>query len=208
MVTYSINNHSSIRLSGSKVVYCDPFMVTQETHDADIICITHEHGDHFSPDDILKVCKDDTLFIIPVSMKQVFDDSGIQGGGVRYIIPQGFATVLGLTIKGVPAYNIGKDFHPKEKGWLGYLIELDGESFYVVGDSDRTPEAEEVRCDVLFVPVGGTYTMTASEAVALANAIKPAIAVPTHYGAVVGSPADAQVFCDGLDKDIEGRILY
>ena len=86
---------------------------------------------------------------------------------------------------------------------MGYIIELDGNKYYIAGDTDINEDNKLVKCDVAFVPVGGTYTMTASEAAELINIIKPKIAVPIHYGSIVGDEEDALTFIDEVDMDIE-----
>ena len=100
----------------------------------------------------------------------------------------------------IPSYNTNKKFHPKENGWLGYIVNIDGKNYYIAGDTDITEEAKEVKCDVAFLPCGGTYTMTATEAANLANIMKPEIAVPTHYGAIVGDKDDGKMFISLLNN--------
>ena len=72
-----------------------------------------------------------------------------------------------------------------------------------MGDTDLTPEAKSVNCDVAFIPIGGTYTMNAKEGAELANIIEPQIAIPIHYGEIVGSKEDAEVFQKALNEEIE-----
>ena len=88
--------------------------------------------------------------------------------------------VEGIKFETIPAYNTNKQFHPKENGWVGYIIELAGNRYYIAGDTDITEENKKVKCDVAFVPVRGTYTMDFKEAAYLANEIRPKIAVPIH----------------------------
>ena len=108
-----------------------------------------------------------------------------------------------VTIEAVPAYNLNKNFHPKSNGWLGYVITMDGIRYYAAGDTDALPELENVGCDIAFVPIGGTYTMTAKEAAGLVNSIAPEIAIPIHYGTIVGKAADAETFRGALDSGIK-----
>ena len=110
--------------------------------------------------------------------------------------------VRGVTFETVPAYNLNKKFHPRANNWVGYVVTVDGLRFYVAGDTDDTPEARSVRCDAAFLPAGGTYTMTAREAAALAACIRPQAAVPTHYGCIVGSLSDGDTFAAALPPDI------
>ena len=85
---------------------------------------------------------------------------------------------------------------------MGYVVTLEGRRIYVAGDTDDTPDARSVSCDVAFLPVGGTYTMTAAQAAGLAAALRPQIAVPTHYGCIVGSLSDGDTFAAALPPDI------
>ena len=98
----------------------------------------------------------------------------------------------------VPAYNPAKKFHPQANNWLGYAVTMDGATYYVTGDTDVTPEAQQVNCDILLAPIGGTYTMNAEEAAEFAAAIKPAIFVPTHYGNIIGTPDDGKLLAKKL----------
>ena len=113
----------------------------------------------------------------------------------------------GINFNTIPAYNINKKFHPKENNWLGYIITINNVKYYVAGDTDITDENRKVKCDVAFVPVGGTYTMDFKEAARLINEIKPKIAVPIHYGSIVGTEQDARNFINLLNSEIKGVIL-
>mgnify|MGYP002917541086 FL=1 len=115
--------------------------------------------------------------------------------------------VQGIKFETIPAYNTNKTFHPKENDWVGYIITLDGIIYYIAGDTDITEENRKVKCDVAFVPVGGTYTMDFKEAASLINEIKPKIAIPIHYGSIVGTEQDAIDFIRLLHPEIKGIIL-
>jgi L-ascorbate metabolism protein UlaG (beta-lactamase superfamily) len=99
-----------------------------------------------------------------------------------------------ITIQGFPAYNINKPFHPKSNNWLGFIIKHRDVSIYIAGDSDVTEEAKQLKVNIMILPVGGTYTMTDKEAAELVNLTKPDIAIPIHYGDIVGSIQNAQNF--------------
>ena len=116
-------------------------------------------------------------------------------------------SVLGINFKTIPAYNTNKNFHPKSNEWVGYIVNLDQTTYYIAGDTDITEENRQVKCDVAFVPIGGTYTMTYSEAAELINEIKPKIVVPIHYGLIVGNKEDANNFANLVNKEIECKIL-
>ena len=199
----SVNAHSSIRIADKLTLYVDPFRIEGEPHDADLILFTHPHYDHFSPEDFRKLAREDTLFVCPLSMKAEALAAGIRPERLNPLVAEENLGVLGIEIEAVPAYNIGKDFHPKEKGWLGYVLEIGPHMIYVAGDTDAVEEARAVSCDIALVPIGGTYTMTAEEAAQLVNTIRPHTVIPTHYGCIVGSLDDARRFVRHLDREVE-----
>ena len=195
--------HFAIRLTGETVVYCDPFHIREAPRDGKLILITHEHFDHLSPEDIDKVAAPEALYVIPKSCREAALSAGLNPDKIVTMEPGEEKKFGRISVKAVPAYNINKDFHRRERGWLGYVVTMNGLRYYLAGDTDDTPDAREVTCDVAVVPVGGTYTMTAREAAALVNAIRPGAAVPAHYGDIVGSRADAEEFCSLLEAGIE-----
>lgn len=200
----TINTQSSIRIDGSKKIYVDPYKRKKASHDADIIFITHAHYDHYDEPSLRNAAKEDSVIVCPASMLADVKRLNISAGKVIGM-SAGETEEVSPAIKAeaVPAYNLNKNFHPKANGWLGYIITMDGIRYYAAGDTDALPELEDVDCDIAFVPVGGTYTMTASEAAGLVNKIHPEIAVPIHYGTIVGRAADADTFKNALDKDIQ-----
>ena len=197
----TVNTQSSIRIDcGDKILRIDPFRISGAPHDADIVLITHEHYDHFSPDDLKKVCKSDTIIAAPETMKKALADAGIKDPVL--LAPGEKTEVGGIPVETVRAYNMSKSFHPKKNNWLGYIVTVSGNRIYAAGDTDATPEAEAVSCDIALVPIGGTYTMDAKEAAALINKIKPGTAIPIHYGSIVGSKSDGDKFAKLVDKEI------
>jgi L-ascorbate metabolism protein UlaG (beta-lactamase superfamily) len=190
--------HACIKILGNKVIYVDPYEISGGEI-ADIIMITHDHYDHFSLEDIRKVSSDSTVFIGPKSVAKSLK------GNVKTVQIGDHLTVEGIDIEVIPAYNIDKQFHSKEKNYTGYVFIADGVTYYHTGDSDVIPEMKSIRADVVFIPVGGTYTMNAEEAADLINDIKPAIAVPIHYGKIIGSGKDAETFRANCKSDV--RIL-
>lgn len=196
----TINTHSSIRIDGGDgaVIYVDPFEIEDEAHDADLILITHSHFDHFSPESIAKVAHDGTRFVAPVDMKaQIPHALLVAPGDVRMPLE-------GVRVEAVPAATPGRPFHPRENGWVGYVVELAcGIRVYVAGDTDDLPENRGIECDIALVPVGGKYTMDPREAAAFVNALKPKVAIPEHYGTVAGSADDGKVFAGLVDPGIE-----
>jgi L-ascorbate metabolism protein UlaG (beta-lactamase superfamily) len=197
----TVNTQSSIRIDGSKVLYFDPFQIASQSHDADLVFITHSHYDHFDPESVGKVSKADTVFIAPAGMEQEIRKAA---GDAELILmePGDTRDVSGISVKTVPAYNRLKPFHPKRNGWCGYVVTMDGGRYYVAGDTDAINELSSVKCDVALVPIGGTYTMNAKDAAKLVNEIRPAVVIPTHYGSIVGKPEDARAFRKYVDQAI------
>ena len=191
----------------AKVIYIDPFKIDKNYNDADIIFITHDHYDHYSEEDIDRVKKEDTVIIVPEELLTKVLRKGFRQDYIITVLPNQKYMVEGIKFETVPAYNTNKQFHPKENEWVGYIIEIKGIRYYIAGDTDITEENKKVKCDVAFVPVGGTYTMDFKEAANLINEIQPKIAVPIHYGSVVGTKQDAIDFSKLLNPKIECKIL-
>lgn len=198
----SINAHSSIKISGEPVVYIDPFMIEEGANDADVIFITHDHHDHLSKEDIDKVCKEGTLFVVPESCKESAIGAGIKEECMVTMNPGDVQQLDDISVYAVPAYNLKKEFHKEKNGWLGYVITIDDTKIYIAGDTDNTKDARKVECDIAMLPIGGTYTMDAAEAAELANEIKPKTVIPTHYGSIVGDMADENKFMEKVDPGI------
>ena len=201
----TVNTQSSIRIGGSCVLYFDPFQIGEEKHDADLILITHSHYDHFDPDSIRRICKAETVFVAPCSMEK--EMLGTAAPGQLLLMNPGESRQAGdVLIEAVPAYNVGKPFHPKSNQWNGYVATLDGIRYYVAGDTDAVDALSSVSCDVALLPIGGKYTMTAKEAAELTNKIRPQMVIPTHYGSIVGKPGDAKVFAEHVQPGIVVEI--
>jgi L-ascorbate metabolism protein UlaG (beta-lactamase superfamily) len=187
--------HDSFRLDGSSTVYIDPWKLPAGAPSADLILVTHDHFDHFSAHDIARVTTPRTTLIGPASVTAQVD-----GVAMVTLSAGETATVGGVTVTAVPAYNIdkfrqpGEEFHPRAAGGLGYIVELDGRRIYHAGDTDAIPEMRDVRCDVALLPVSGTYVMTAEEAAEACRMIFASAVVPMHFGDVVGTAADAARF--------------
>lgn len=192
--------HDTFKIVGEKVIYTDPFKISAKDT-ADIILITHEHYDHCSPDDIKKIQGADTVIVATP------DCAGKLSGTVKTVKPGDTLTVDGIAIEAVPSYNTNKQFHTKDRGWVGYIFTVNGKRIYIAGDTDHIPEMKSFKADIALLPVSGTYVMTAEEAIQAALDIKPEIAVPMHYNSIVGSDKDAETFAEGLKGKIEVRVL-
>ena len=206
MKQIDINLQSSIRLEGSKVIYFDP-IEREARHGADYIFITHSHWDHFSIVSILELKKENTVFITPRDVVEELLNVGILEEYIYVVRPNEHIALKNLEIKTVCAYNLQSKHHRKEQEWVGYVVDFDGLTYYVAGDTDALKELRTIKCDVAFLPIGGTYTMDYKEAAMLANTLKPKIVIPIHYGYVVGNLDDAKAFQRLLDKDIQCQIL-
>ncbi|MBW2367898.1 MAG: MBL fold metallo-hydrolase [Deltaproteobacteria bacterium] len=192
--------HDSFRLDASKTVYFDPYEISSNPS-ADIILITHEHFDHCSPEDVAKIQTEQTVIVTEK------DSAAKLSGDVRILAPGESLSIGDVTIEAVRAYNTDKDFHPKKNDWLGFIVEMDGIRIYHAGDTDHIPEMRDVKTDIALLPVSGTYVMTANEAVSAALDIEPKIAIPMHYGAIVGTGEDADIFKSELSGRIDVIVL-
>lgn len=201
----SVNCQSSIKINGEKIIYFDPYQITEELHDADLIFITHDHYDHYDVNSIRNIMSSKTKIIIPDQMAPIalrdFKSDSIIG-----VIPDTEYEIEKIKLETIKSYNTNKQFHPKANNWVGYIITLENERIYVAGDTDITEDNKKVKCDIALVPIGGTYTMTSKEAAELVNTIKPKTVIPTHYITIVGTKEDEKIFQSLLNKEIECLI--
>ena len=197
--------HNSIKITENVIIYIDPYKINKEYHDADYLFFTHSHYDHFSPEDIEKVKKESTVFIVTEDIKEEAEKL-FGREHVFAVVPNEIYHVNGLDFKTTYAYNVNKAFHPKENKWVGYIIEVNHKTYYIAGDTDNIEEIQNIECDEAFIPIGGTYTMDYQEAAELANTIKAKVVIPTHYGSIVGNKEDAIKFKE-LVNNKEVKIL-
>jgi L-ascorbate metabolism protein UlaG (beta-lactamase superfamily) len=182
-------------------IYIDPWGIPKEDP-ADVVFITHAHFDHYNPD-LEKVRGPKTKIVAPADVARELS------GDVTPVRPGQKLTIAGISVQTVPAYNSHPQrlqMHPKANQWVGYVLSLGGQRYYHAGDTDHLPELEQVKAEVAFIPIGGTYTMDASEAAGLARKIAPQIAVPMHYGYVVGTVEDANQFAKAA-QPVKVQIL-
>ena len=206
MNNVSVLCHSSIKITGKYVIYIDPYMINKNYFDADYIFFTHSHYDHFSVDDIKKVINKNTKCIATKDLYEKLLNLNIDKEKITIVEPNNEYNVNNLHFETVVAYNKEKEFHKKENNWVGYIIETNSLRYYIAGDTDFVDELKDIKCDIALVPVGGHFTMGKEEAANLVNTIMPKIAIPTHYGVVVGKKEDGKDFLKLLDKNIQGRL--
>ncbi|MBS3079816.1 MBL fold metallo-hydrolase [Candidatus Pacearchaeota archaeon] len=199
------NSGFLINASGIKI-YIDPFQINGNEK-ADLILITHGHYDHFSIEDIKKIIKIGTKIIGPAELlsqvRRLRDRIDFEIGEVGKKIE-----FNGIGIECVASYNINKHFHPKEEGYLGYVMDLFGVKVYHAGDSDFIPEMINIVADIILLPVGGKFAMNSEEALKAVDVIKPNFAIPMHWGSVAGTLADAERFVNGCrELGVDSRVL-
>jgi len=202
---------SSIRITDeNRRIYIDPFQMREAPKDADFILITHDHYDHFSPEDIEKVSTGKSVLIVPAKMIPQAEKLASIVGEIHSVMPSEHYGISGLEFDTVAAYNNLKPFHPKNAGWVGYILKISDQRIYISGDTDVNRDNRDVKCDIALVPIGGKFTMDANKAAEFINTIKPAVAIPTHYGSIVGKKEDAEVFAAGVKAPVrtEIKMLY
>ena len=198
--------HDSFRIDAEKTIYIDPWQLKENVPPADLVLITHEHGDHCSPGDVTKIAGPETVIVTNTASAIKLKS---QKGQVRVVKPGDRLSINGIQLEAVPAYNLnkfrspGKPFHPKEAGHVGFIITAGGQRIYHAGDTDNIIEMDNLKVDIALLPVSGTYVMTAEEAADAARRIAPRVAIPMHYGAgVVGTRADAERFAKLYDGQV------
>lgn len=194
--------HASFRIHHDSIIYIDPWNVASRAEEADLILITHCHFDHLSHVDIDKIATCRTTIATPISCGKKLDHKTIT------LRPGDRRILGGVDVEALPAYNVSTGFHPRKNDWLGFLLHLPDGRVYIAGDTDLIPEMDDIRADIALLPIGGSFTMTAEEAVEAAVKVHARIAVPMHWGHVVGVDDDAQRFRDlASARGIEVRIL-
>ena len=206
--------HDGFLIKNSKAIYIDPFNIKDGLEKADLILITHSHYDHCSLADMEKVVQEGTKVVCPADCQSTIAKFNVP---IKIeLIEPGQELDLGeVKVAAIPAYNIDKNFHPKEESWVGYVIKMNDCIIYHAGDTDLIPEMQKLtgykqqgKEFVALLPVGGRYTMTAEEAAEAANIIKPTLAIPMHWGNVIGTEEDAKEFVELCkEKGIGAEIL-
>ena len=200
--------------SEGKIIYIDPYNIKEGLEKADLILITHSHYDHCSVADMKKIIKQGTKIFMTADCQSKIArfDVGIK----MEIVEPGQELVFGnIKISTLPAYNTDKPFHAKDEFWVGYLIKINNVFIYHAGDTDVIPEMQKLtgykqqgKKLVALLPIGGRFTMSVEEAVEAAKLIKPSLAIPMHYGSIVGTEDDAKEFCELCEEEgINAKVL-
>lgn len=190
--------HDGFRIQNGKVVYIDPFKIGAGVPKADIVLISHEHFDHCNVEDLTKIVTPTTIIVAHHQSKGELGKLDVKE--IKIVKPGDKVNIDGIVVEAVPAYNVnkfrepGRAFHPKEDGKVGFIVTMNGVRIYHAGDTDHIPEMKNVRADIALLPVSGTYVMTALEAAEAAGVINPQIAIPMHYGTIVGNANDGEAF--------------
>ena len=206
--------HSGFLIKNSKIIYIDPYNIKEGSEKADIILISHSHYDHCSVADIKNIIKEGTKIVLTADSQSKI--TRFETPMDIHIVEPNQELAFGeIKIATVPAYNIDKAFHRQNEGWVGFLIKMNDTIIYFAGDTDLIPEMQKLtghkqpdKKFVAILPIGGRFTMNAEEAAEAAKLIKPSIAIPMHYGSIIGDRSDAEEF-EKLCKEegIDARIL-
>jgi len=192
--------HDGFRIDAAKTVYFDPYEISGGPR-ADLIFISHEHFDHCSPEDVAKIQDAHTVIVTEKGSAKKLT------GEVMVMRPGESLTIDLVRVRAVASYNTDKNFHPRKNNWLGFIVEIEGIKVYHSGDCDFIPEMKDLEVDIALLPVSGTYVMRWDQAVDAALAINPKLAIPMHYGAIVGDNEDALNFKKALEGKIEVLVL-
>lgn len=197
-VTISFIGHAAFRIDvGNVKIYTDPYRLPDKPDPADIILITHSHYDHCDSSEVQKIANAATVILTTEDARKKLK------GNVKALGQNEETTAKGIKIRAMPAYNVGKPYHPMGFG-IGFIISTSKTRIYFAGDTDFTQEMEHLQnIDVCLVPIGGKYTMDEKEAADFVNHIKPKVAIPMHYSDMMGDPVKFKKLVDpSIDVEI------
>jgi len=190
--------HASFRICHEgKIIYIDPWKIKDAVQDATLVLVSHSHYDHYCPEDISRISGPNTKLVAASDVIKTQREG-------EPIKPGLTIEVSGITVQGVAAYNPRKQFHPRGNNWVGFIIQVNSKRIYYAGDTDLTEEMKAVgEIDVALLPVGGTYTMNAKDAAEATRHINPKMAIPYHWGDIVGGRSDAEQFAKMVQCDVK-----
>jgi L-ascorbate metabolism protein UlaG (beta-lactamase superfamily) len=212
-ITIEWLGHSGFLIKNHKVIYIDPFNLKEDSEKADFILITHSHYDHCSIADIKKIIKEGTKILLTADSQSKITRFQIPIN-IQIVEPNQELAFGDMKIATMPAYNLDNPAHPKDEGWVGYVVKINGVTIYHAGDTDLIPEMQKLtghnqpdKKFIALLPVGGRFTMNVEEAVEAAKLIKPFMAIPIHYGSVIGEKKDAEDFVELCKKEGVNAVL-
>jgi L-ascorbate metabolism protein UlaG (beta-lactamase superfamily) len=190
--------HASFKICHEDtVIYIDPWKIKDSGGDATIVLVSHSHYDHYSAEDIAKVSGPDTKLVASSDVVEKEKNGEMMLPGMTVDFDD-------VRVSGVAAYNPRKQFHPKANNWVGFVIEVGSKRIYYAGDTDLIEEMKSLKeIDVALLPVGGTYTMNATEAAEATKYIEPKTVIPYHWGDIVGGRADAEKFANTAECEVK-----
>jgi len=206
--------HSGFLIKNHKIIYIDPYNIKDGSEKADIILITHSHYDHCSIADLNKIMKEGTKVLLTADSQSKITRFNLPID-IQVVEPNQELSFGDIKISTLPAYNIDKPFHPQGEGWVGYIIKINGIIIYHAGDTDFIPEMQKLtghkqpeKKFIALLPIGGKFTMNVEEAAEAVKLIQPTIAIPIHYGSIIGAREDAEEFVKLCSQfNIEAKIL-
>ena len=191
--------HDAFLFRGPPTIYVDPVRIA-DGPPADLILVTHGHYDHCSPTDVGKIATPDTVIVAPADCVTCLAGFGSE---LKIVEPTTKFSLLGVKVEAMPAYTRRRRMHGRANGWLGYRIEVQGDSWYHAGDTDFIIEMQDLDADVACLPVSGGTVMNPVEAAAAAEAIDPGVALPMHYGTFMGCSEDAEAFRERTSVEVQ-----
>ena len=193
--------HAGFLIDADRRILIDPFET--DAGPADVLLITHTHRDHLDLESLEKSVTPETKVFCSADAHSRL--AKLEPASITMMAPGDVQELDGLTIEATHAYNLDKEFHPKDNDWLGFIVTIEGTRIFHTGDLDDLPELHGTEVDVLLVPVSGTYVMTADEAARFASKLTFSRAIPMHYGSIVGTEEDAQRFAEQVDARVPKR---